>query len=494
MILRFKNGVFAQCMVGVIAVAVALLIRASLARYGTLPHYQTFYPFILLVALLSGIWAGLMTTGLSALAVLYWLPPSSAASHKISLVIFCTTGICVSIVAELYHRQRKRLAERTSQLEAANVQLQADIAGRQRAEEALRESESRFRALFQHSPDAVFMAIPDGGILAANPAACAVFRMSEAEICRIGREGLVDRDDPRYVAALKERQRTGRVVKTEISFFRRGGERFPAEVDSVILPGVPPQAFVILRDITERKRAEEALLQSEKLASLGRMAATIAHEINNPLEAVMNLLFLARGSNDLCESTRHLLEAADAELRRIAHITRQSLGFYRESSAPARTSVSTVLDSVLDLLKNRIKATHAVIDKQWNGDVQVTAVAGELRQVFSNLISNSLDAIDEGGVIKLRVSAGNQRVRITVADNGKGIPPSVRQHIFQPFFTTKDKFGTGLGLWVSQQIVEKHGGSIRVRSNTNGVRRGTTFSLVLPVEPTPAAQTQSRVA
>jgi PAS domain S-box-containing protein len=392
--------------------------------------------------------------------------------------------------AELEEHRRhleELVRERTLQLEEVNAQLQTDITERRRVEQALRKSESRFRSLFESSPMGVMMAIPDGRILAANPAACAILKMSEAEIRAAGRQGLADKGDPRYAAALEQRQRTGRVVAAEFTLIRGNGERFPAEVDSVILPGNPPQSFVMLRDITDRKRTEAALLRSEKLASLGRMAAAIAHEINNPLAAVTNLLFLAKETKENPESTRYLLEMADAELKRIAHITRQSLGFYRESNAPALMSVSTVLDSVLDLLKNAIKAKHAIVEKQWKAGVEITAVAGELRQVFSNLVSNSLDAIDDGGMIKVRVSPGKQRVRVTVTDNGKGIPPATLRHIFEPFFTTKDAVGTGLGLWISQQIIEKHGGKIQVRSRADGTRRGTTISVVLPLVSSPSA-------
>ena len=183
-------------------------------------------------------------------------------------------------------------------------------------------------------------------------------------------------------------------------------------------------------------------------------------------------------------------------MRRVAYITRQALGFYRESNAPALMSVKAVLESAVDLLKSKIKAKHAVIEKQWNTEVKIVAVAGELRQVFSNLLANSLDAIDEQGTIKLRVSVGPFRdghrcVRVTVADNGKGIDASSRQHIFEPFFTTKGTIGTGLGLWVSKQIIDKHGGTIRMRSSSDGARRGTVFSIVLPVEPAAAAHSQS---
>jgi signal transduction histidine kinase len=200
---------------------------------------------------------------------------------------------------------------------------------------------------------------------------------------------------------------------------------------------------------------------------------------------------------DLTETTRHYLEAADSELRRIAHITRQSLGFYREFNAPALTSVNAVLESAVDLLKSKIRTKQAVIEKEWDEDVEVVAVAGELRQVFANLLANSLDAIGQKGRIKLRVSAGSvpknghRCVRVTIADNGSGISAASRQHLFEPFFTTKGTIGTGLGLWVSKQIVDKHEGTIRVRSSASGLCTGTVFSLVLPAEPTKAVRKQS---
>ena len=247
------------------------------------------------------------------------------------------------------------------------------------------------------------------------------------------------------------------------------------------------------REMAERRQTQQALLRSEKLASAGRMSASIAHEINNPLEAVMNTLFLARSTAGLPESARQYLEIADGELKRIAHITRQTLGFYRESSAPTTFSVTALLDGVLDLLQAKIKASQATVEKQCNSQLQMMAVLGELRQVLSNLLANSLDAVDGSGsgsgTVKLRASLappssnGKGRIRITVADNGKGIHAAALSRIFEPFFTTKGSIGTGLGLWVSKQLVEKHGGSIRVRSSTSGPHRGTAFSIVLPEKP-----------
>jgi len=241
------------------------------------------------------------------------------------------------------------------------------------------------------------------------------------------------------------------------------------------------QAAIILG-----KKSEEALIGSEKLASAGRMAAVLAHEINNPLAAVMNLLFLAQTTGEIPPAIRRYLEMADGELKRVAHITRQTLGFYRESSVPTTFPVVTLLNSVIDLLQAKIVSTQVIVEKQCDDLLQITAVFGELRQVISNLVLNSLDALGEGGRVTLRASRsrnpfdGSLRIRITIADNGQGISPAALPKIFEPFFTTKGSTGNGLGLWVCRQIIEKHGGSIMVRSSTCK-RQGTTFSIILPV-------------
>jgi PAS domain S-box-containing protein len=243
----------------------------------------------------------------------------------------------------------------------------------------------------------------------------------------------------------------------------------------------------ILLDVTERKHAEHALLRSEKLAGVGRLAATLAHEINNPLDAAMNALYLAQTNPDVPESALEYLAMADEELRRVAHMTRQSLGFYREATSPTTFAVDTLLDSVLGLMKNRIIAKSITIDRQSDKTLEVTGIFGELRQVMVNLVANSVDAIDTGGLIKLRASVsssskngGQRHIRITVADNGRGIGASQLTRVFEPFFTTKGELGTGLGLWVTKQIVEKHSGGIRVRSSTDRRHNGTVFSVTLP--------------
>jgi PAS domain S-box-containing protein len=250
-------------------------------------------------------------------------------------------------------------------------------------------------------------------------------------------------------------------------------------------------------DIHEMKLAEQALLRSEKLASAGRMAASVAHEINNPLEAVTNLLYLARTDDDPA-AIRKYVEKAEAEVNRVAHITRQSLGFYRESRRPAPSSVQQLLESAIDLLKAKITAKQACVETRWGDDRRLNVVAGELRQVFANLLANSLDAIPARGTVKIRTSTAfdhaiQQRCfRVTIADNGKGIPHDIRAQIFEPFFTTKGSVGTGLGLWVSKQILDKHHGAIQMRSTTEGPLTGTVFRLTFPEEALTLSRPQER--
>jgi two-component system NtrC family sensor kinase len=234
-----------------------------------------------------------------------------------------------------------------------------------------------------------------------------------------------------------------------------------------------------------RQKAEAALVNSEKLASVGRMAAVLAHEINNPLSAVMNTLYLAKLTEGLPADVLQYLETAEAELKRVAHITRQTLGFYREQAAPLTFKVATLLDSVVDLLQAKVTAKRATIDIDCNPQLEVTAFQGELRQVVSNLLLNSLDAISDAGKVRIKASLSTEPgdhffLRVTVADNGQGIERADFNQLFKPFFTTKGTVGNGLGLWVSKRIIEKHGGSIRARSCASGLKRGTTFSIRIP--------------
>ena len=248
-------------------------------------------------------------------------------------------------------------------------------------------------------------------------------------------------------------------------------------------------AGVIVQDISERKRNEEALRRTEKLAATGRLAASIAHEINNPLEAITNLLFLLRNHCDLKEPAMKYATMAEHEARRIAEITQQTLRFYRQSTLPARADMGELLDSVLNLFQARISSLGIQVERRYDTSMDLYCFSGEVRQVMANLVSNAIDAISREGRILVRArrsrlwtGSGVEGVRFTIADTGVGMKPEVQARIFEAFFTTKDMTGTGLGLWVSHEIVLKHRGRMRVRSRvaSEGVLSGTVFQLFLP--------------
>lgn len=248
-------------------------------------------------------------------------------------------------------------------------------------------------------------------------------------------------------------------------------------------------AGVIVQDATQRKRNEEALRKTEKLAATGRLAASIAHEINNPLEAITNLLYLLRNFSGLTEPALTYVAMADHEARRIADIAQQTLRFYRQSTLPLRASMDELLDSVLNLYQGRLVTLNIAVERDYDPTLDLFCFAGEIRQVIANLVGNAVDATSTGG--RLVVRAHRSRlwrapdiagVRFTVADTGSGMGPGVRERIFEAFFTTKEITGTGLGLWVSHEIILKHGGLVHVRSRlaTGNGKSGTVFQVFLP--------------
>lgn len=244
--------------------------------------------------------------------------------------------------------------------------------------------------------------------------------------------------------------------------------------------------YQIRDQMQQYARAQDALRRSEKLAVTGRLAASIAHEINNPLEAVTNLLYLMRSAANPAETGRYLAEA-DQELARVAEITRQTLRFYREPSHPVETEVGGVLRSVLVLYNSRLAAANVFVQVE-NTAPQATVLSspGELRQVIANIIGNAIDAMRRGGRLRIRISSVRDRdglpcTRLTIADTGSGIPAALLPTIFEPFITTKGETGTGLGLWVTSEIVRRNGWTIRVRSHCGPGRTGTVFSIAMPV-------------
>jgi PAS domain S-box-containing protein len=241
------------------------------------------------------------------------------------------------------------------------------------------------------------------------------------------------------------------------------------------------------QEITAQKKAEQALIQSEKLALLGRLSSSIAHEINNPLEAVTNLLFLARYSDTLQEAQSYI-DRAEVELRRASAITTQTLRFHKQASSPVEVDLNALITETLSVFHGRILNAKVRVESRLSAKHTLRCFDGEVRQVISNLLGNAIDAMPEGGRILMRSrettnwANGQRGITLTIADSGTGMSAQTMSKLFKPFFTTKGVTGTGLGLWVSHGIVERHGGSLRVCSSQAPQHHGTTFTVFLPFQ------------
>ncbi len=262
---------------------------------------------------------------------------------------------------------------------------------------------------------------------------------------------------------------------------------FHFSVDPIFLDDVHTSSIFIVTEITERKRAEAALLVNERLVATGRMANTIAHEINNPLEAITNLLFLLKRELYNPEVAAKYLDSAQTELERVSKIARQILSFNRESKTPVAVNLSEIFEDVLALNNQAIVKKDIRVLKEWDASVLVEGFPAQLRQVFLNLIRNAVEASDKGKTLRIRISGyprgdrmEKRAARMTISDEGVGIAPENKGRIFDAFFTTKDLKGSGIGLWLSATIVQEHRGRINVRSSTQKLRSGTCISVSLP--------------
>ena len=273
----------------------------------------------------------------------------------------------------------------------------------------------------------------------------------------------------------------------------KSGEKFTVEYTAApVTDEVTLGAVIAFRDISERKRAEDALRASEKMAATGRMAATISHELRNPLDSVMQLLYLLKQSPRLGDTERQQFGLIEQELHRMTEVAQQTLAMHRQSSSMVPIDVAKLIDGVLLLYGKKIRAQKIQIERryQWNGEI--FGFPAELRQVFTNLIVNAVEAMPQGGRLKVHVRAlrdpsgqAQDGALVTLMDTGSGIPKNVRSHLFQPFFTTKGEKGSGVGLWVSRGIVQRHKGRILVRSDDRPGRSYTCFSVFLPGKQTP---------
>ena len=241
---------------------------------------------------------------------------------------------------------------------------------------------------------------------------------------------------------------------------------------------------LVFRDATYHRKSQEVLRKAEKLAAAARLAATVAHEINNPLEAVGNLIYLAKAAPEMPTEAMQQLSLAEQELARVSHLTRQTLGFYRESSAAVSVEAPALIESVLALYSNKFNTKNITVVRDFGECPPIQVVRGEMNQVVANLISNAADAVSNNGVITIRLACKENTdglvVHLVVEDDGPGVTEENAQRIFEPFFTTKKDVGTGLGLWVVKEIVERHGGAVGVNSHDSNGSHGAIFTVQLP--------------
>ena len=339
---------------------------------------------------------------------------------------------------------------------------------------------ARLAAIIESSEDAIVSKDLNGIITSWNAAAERIFGYKAEEICGKSILTIIPPDLQGDENMILDRIRRGiRIEHFETVRLTKSGQRI--NVSLTVSPvkdttGRVIGAAKIARDITGRKRQEEALRRAEKLAVTGRMAATIAHEINNPLEAVTNLLYLLRTEVSVPLGRDHLA-LAESELRRVAAITRQTLAFYRESAVPEDIQLGELLDDVASLFDSKLSRKHIQVIREYEPCV-VRGMRGQLRQLFSNLVDNAVDAMPEGGQIRIAIRCHETQAAVSIRDNGSGIAPEHLPHLFEPFFTLKE-VGTGLGLWVADEIATKHGGHISVESSTDAASHGTTFHVTL---------------
>ena len=259
----------------------------------------------------------------------------------------------------------------------------------------------------------------------------------------------------------------------------------PIRDDSGRLIGV----VLVFHDASRERNLQEVLRRTEKLAAAARLAATVSHEINNPLEAIGNLIFLAKNHPDAPGKVTEQLQLAEQELARVSHITRQTLGFYRESASPTSVHIPTLIESVLTLYSNKLQIKQIKVQLALEDCPAITGLAGEIQQLVSNIISNAIDAAPVSGTLKIDAApvklADGKSIRVKIEDDGPGIAPENMNRIFEPFFTTKKDVGTGLGLWVCKEIAQRHGGSVQVQSNYGNGAKGAIFTVFLPYESSP---------
>ncbi len=346
-------------------------------------------------------------------------------------------------------------------------------------------------AIVESSEDAIISKTLDGIITTWNASAERLFGYKPDEI--IGQSVLrlippeLHFEEPHIIAKLRSGER---IEHFETRRMRKDGEVI--DISLTVSPikdakGRVVGASKIVRDISGRKAVEAAMIEKEKLAAAGRLAATLAHEVNNPLESITNLAYLLVHHEPLDEEARKYAELLLQEAQRAGDITRETLSYHKAARERSEVNIKEILGHIARWKKKKLDTRRIEFKLEFENPPLVSGYSGELQQVFDNLIENAMDALPGGGTIRVRARGRRigqtQQLLVSVCDSGEGIPRKVLFKIFDPFFTTKPKTGSGLGLWVTREIVQKHGGAIRVRSVNVGPRRGSVFTVMLPTSP-----------
>jgi PAS domain S-box-containing protein len=469
--------------VAVIAVGLSTLLGLYLRPYSYTTPFLFFYPAVIVAVWIGGLKPGLLATVLASVSANFFFLapynlPSTDVANLLRTIFFGLTFASICWFADLARK---------------NLHSEA-IAAKELAEKTL----AQFRANIDSMSEGLLVIGIDRKRLLANPA---YFRIHgfDPECSPDTISSLLERYDLNGRLLTQEEWSTSRALRGEtVVQCHQRVRRIDTGTEVIVKNNATPvrddsgnviMAVVTVEDITAMKQAEDSLRTSEKLAAVGRMAGTLAHEINNPLDAVNNLVYLLLQDSKLHEHGRECVQLLQRELERMQHIVANTLSFYRESSSPVQVNLSQVLDSVLTLDARKIERKQLQVSKRSDANVSVMGFPGELRQVFLNLVTNAIEATPDRGKLKIHIFPSRQwqkeevrGARVVIADNGHGISPEQRSKLFQPLFTTKGEQGTGLGLWVSQGIVRKHQGEIRLRSTTRFSRSGTCFSVFLPME------------
>lgn len=357
-------------------------------------------------------------------------------------------------------------------------------------EKQLNQVRFQLAAIVESSDDGIMTKDLNGIITSWNRSAERIFGYTEEEIIGTSILNLIPKNlQSEEETIIRKIQAGERIDHYETVRITKNGELL--DVSLTISPlkdglGKIIGASKVLRTIGERKQMEKNLLQAEKIAATGKMAATIAHEINNPLESVLNLIYLARTNASDAEEVVGFLNTAEEELMRVSHIAKQTLGYYREHSSAVRVTLSELVSDTLKIYESKLAGFGIGIVTCFDSDASIVLRRGEMMQVISNLVTNAMYAMPHGGTLTASVdetvNADRKGLLLSIEDTGEGIPEANLKKIFEPFFTTRSSIGTGIGLWVATEFIKGHDGSIEVESSRDAVTHGTRMSIFLPFD------------